>query len=91
MERIVSAFDARRSFGEILQEVAANGDNVVVERHGKPVAVVVPMHVYQQWQRSREAFFEKIRQAAERSDMSPEDGEALVEAAIQDVRARKSR
>lgn len=89
MERTVSAFEARRNFGEILQEVAANGDNVVVERHGKPVAVVVPLHVYQQWQRSREAFFEKIRQAAERADMSPEEGDALVEEVIEKVRARK--
>lgn len=91
MEKTVSAFDARRNFGEILQEVAANGDNIVVQRHGKPVAVVVPMHVYQQWQRSREAFFEKIRQAAERADLSPEEGEPLVERAIEDVRARKRR
>ncbi len=88
MEKTVSAFEARRNFGEILQDVAANGDNIVVERHGRPVAVVVPVHVYEQWQRSRARFFDSVREAAEHANMSPNDAESLVQETIEAIRKR---
>ncbi len=91
MEKTVSAFEARRNFGRILQQVATKGDNVVVERHGEPVAVVVPLHVYEQWQRSRQSFFDKMRVAAERANMSPEEADALAEEAVRAVRASKNK
>lgn len=89
MEKTVSELEAQRNFGGILQEVAANGDNIVVEQHGKPVAVVVPVHVYEQWQRSRTRFFERVREAAARANMSPEDAEALAQEAVATVRKRR--
>jgi prevent-host-death family protein len=46
MEKTIGAFEVRRSLGRILQDVAANGNRVVVERNGQPVAAVVPIDVY---------------------------------------------
>ncbi|MCL4531596.1 MAG: type II toxin-antitoxin system Phd/YefM family antitoxin [Actinobacteria bacterium] len=87
MEKTVPAFDARRQFGKILQEVAARGDRYVVERHGEPVAVVVPLEVYEQWKRSRAAFFDRIRSASNRANMPAEEAASLADEAVQAARA----
>ncbi len=90
MEKTVAAFDARRQFGKILQEILSRGDRFVVERHGEPVAAVVPIEVYEQWKRSRTAFFDRIRAASERANLSPEEAEALAEEAVRAVRSAES-
>ena len=87
MEKTVGAYEARRSLGRILQDVAARGDRVVVERHGEPIAAVVPIDVYNQWKRSRAAFFERIRAAAERADLAPEEADRLAAEAVAATRA----
>jgi prevent-host-death family protein len=38
----VSALDVRRKFGEIV-DAAANGERIVIERAGQPVAALVPL------------------------------------------------
>jgi prevent-host-death family protein len=83
MEKVIAAFDARRKFGEVLNAVTVRGDRFVVERHGEAVAAVVPMHVYEQWKRQRDAFFAKWEEVAERVDL-PE--EQAMEAALEVVR-----
>lgn len=85
-EKIVAAFDARRKFGKILQDVLAHGDRFVVERHGEPVAAVVPIEVYEQWKKGREAFFARVRAAAERADLPPEEAAELAEEAVRAAR-----
>jgi prevent-host-death family protein len=90
MEKTIGAFEVRRSLGRILQEVAANGDRVVVERNGQPVAAVVPIEVYNQWKRSRAEFFERMRQASEHANMAPDEADQLAAEAIAAVRASQS-
>jgi prevent-host-death family protein len=87
MEKTVGAFEVRRSFGRILQEVAAKGDRVVVERHGEPIAAVVPIDVYNQWKRSRAEFFERMRRAAEQANLSLDDADQLAAEAVTAIRA----
>src|SRR5215216_4058968 len=87
MEKTVGAFEVRRSFGRILQEVSAGGDRVVVERNGQPVAVVVPIDVYNQWKRSRADFFERIRRTSERANLTPDDADQVATDAVRAVRA----
>jgi prevent-host-death family protein len=87
MEKTVGAFEVRRQFGRILQEVTARGDRFVVERHGQAVAVVVPIEVYEQWKRARAAFFATLRATAEQANLALEDGEKLAEEAVRGVRA----
>ena len=72
MEKTIAAFEARRKFGKILQEVAGKGDRFVVERHGEPVAAVVPMEVYENWKRQRTEFFDLIRAMQQEADLDPE-------------------
>lgn len=86
MERTIGAFDARRRFGRVLNEVVARGDRYIVERHGAPVAAVVPIEVYEQWKRARQAFFDQMREVSARANVRPEESEALVAEAIAAVR-----
>jgi prevent-host-death family protein len=87
MEKAVGAFEARRSFGRLLQDVATRGDRVVVERHGEPVAAVIPIDVYNQWKRSRADFFERMRQASERAALTPEEADTLAAEAVAAIRS----
>ena len=87
MEKTIGAFEVRRQLGRVLQEVIADGDRYVVERHGQPVAAVVPILVYEQWKRARAAFFERVTAAAERANLSEREAEELAEQAVRDVRA----
>ena len=91
MEKTVAAFDARRQFGKMLQEVSARGDRFVVERHGEPVAALVPIAVYEQWKRGREEFFDRLQAIAERANVPSDEAEALAREAVQDVRAARAR
>lgn len=43
----MKAEDARKNFADLLNEVQWKGAHKVVTRHGKPVAVVVPMDWYE--------------------------------------------
>jgi prevent-host-death family protein len=88
MERTVSAFEARRSFGKVLQEVVAKGDRVIVQRHGEPVAAVVPIALYRQWKRDRDAFFDRLEAIAARADVPEKEAEDLAAEAVRTVRRR---
>jgi prevent-host-death family protein len=89
MEKTVSAYEARRNFGKVLNEVAAKGDRIVVEKHGEPVAVVVPVEVYKQWQVARQQAFDTIRKMAEEANVPEEEAERLAVEAVRAVRARR--
>lgn len=64
MERHVSAYVARTRFGEILDAVRYRKEPHVVERNGKPVAVILDLEAYQ----SLEALREEERLIEEYSD-----------------------
>ena len=89
MEKVVAAFDARRQFGKILQEVLSKGDRFVVERHGEEVAAIVPIEVYKEWKGARTAFFDKIKAVAERADLSAKQADDLAGKAVHAVRTAK--
>ncbi|CAN5434312.1 hypothetical protein BH10CHL1_BH10CHL1_35320 [soil metagenome] len=88
MEKTINAFEIRRSFGKIVQDVLTRGDKFIVERHGSPVAVVVPIEVYEQWKRSRERFFEALSLAQENANLTEEESAALLEQAVKTIRAK---
>ena len=90
MEKTISAMAARRKLGQVLEEVYYQGNQFIVERAGKPMAVVVPLDQYQQWKERREQFFAMIDEVRGRNeDATPEAIEAEVEGAVRAVRAEK--
>lgn len=86
MEKTIGAFEARRAFGKVLQDVI-RGDKVVVEKNGEPIAAVVPIALYEQWKRERQAFFDEMRTISERVNMPEDEALQLVAEAIAAVRA----
>ena len=89
MERASQPSKVRRQFGKLLQEYVScsvRGDRFLVERHGEPVAAVVPIAVYDQWKRARGDFFAKIHAAATRSDVPATEAEHLASQAVDVVR-----
>lgn len=90
MERTIGAFDVRRQFGKVLNEVVAKGDTDVVARHGEPIAAVVPISVYEQWKRAREAFFDRLEATAQRASLTEDEALALANDAVRAVRARRT-
>ena len=89
MDKTVNTVQMGDEFNRIVQEVITTGDRVIVEQDGKAVAVVAPIEWYAQWQRSREAFFQKMHDVAARANMDPDEADALVEEAVREARAEK--
>jgi len=82
----IGAFEARRQFGQLLREVSGKDTHYVVEYHGEPVAALVPIRVHEEWERDRNAFFDRMAETARRVNLPPEEAEALVAEAIEAVR-----
>ena len=92
MKRRLSAVEARKRLGELLEGVYYRGDEVVIERAGKPMAVVVPTGLYESLERSRDRLFELIEKNWERNkDVPYEVIEREVAEAIREVRAEQRR
>ena len=82
------AREARSKFAEVLGRVGYGGEVVIVERSGKPVAVVVPIDMYASLVGDRKARFQVLDLIRERAPAVPdEEIEKDVNEAIQGVRA----
>ena len=86
----MKANEARRKLGEVLDGVMANNDKVIIERYGRPIAVIVPVEVYRQWERARKEAFDNIRKVSERVNMDPDEADKLVAEAVRWVRGNKN-
>ena len=89
MEEVIDELQARRRFGKLLHDVEAERKPVVVERNGEPVAAVVPIAMYESWQRERKGFFESARKAAGRANLAEEEAAEEVAAAVREVRSAR--
>jgi prevent-host-death family protein len=82
--------EARRRLGELLEGVYYRGDEVVIERAGKVMAVVIPNYRYEAIERERERFWQWVEKAqAAFSDLSQEEIEHEIDEAIREVRAER--
>jgi prevent-host-death family protein len=86
VEKTVNAERARREFGKLLDAVANCRERIIIERRGEPAAVLVPVHVYQQWeQRAAEARREYnaiMDRAAANANLSEEEAAELAAEAV---------
>ena len=88
MKRKLSAVDARKRLGEILEGVYYRGDEVVIERAGKPMAVVIPAALYESLEKSRDRFFELVEKNWElNKDVPFEEIEKEIASAVKAARA----
>jgi len=87
MKRRLSAVEARKHLGELLEGVYYRGDEVVIERAGKPMAAVISPDRYRAMEQERERMIELLERTQERNkDVPYEVIEREVEQAIREVR-----
>lgn len=53
MARSISAVEARRHLGALLDDVSLSGAEYIIERAGKPVAAIIPLDAYEEYQQAR--------------------------------------
>ncbi len=85
----ISITEARSRLGELVDIVHYQGEGVMLTKSGKPVAALVPAHLFAEWIDRRErlaALVEKARANVAKTGMTEEEIVALVERTIADVR-----
>jgi prevent-host-death family protein len=87
MRQALGVTEARKEFSTLIEKVQYRGDSYIINRYGKPAAAVVPIEVYESWQRQREEFFDLIRDLQGEADLSPEEAERVAREAIAASRA----
>lgn len=92
MEKVTNSSELRTNLSLVLDEVQFNQDSYVIERKGRPAAVIVPLNVYENWKQSRLRFFETVRRIQE-ANQNADPAEVLqdVLAAQQAIRAEMLR
>lgn len=80
MKRHVSADAARENLNALLESVSARGDEIVLERSGKPVAVIIPPHMYERLERQKSEMLQTLEKIwANRPPIEdPEEGMSLL-------------
>ena len=91
MIKTTNALAARKNFGQLLEEAYYRGDEIIIERAGKPMAVIVSIEEFTNWQTERErdfAILDEVR--SKNKGVSPKKIETDVDEAIKAVRKRKT-
>lgn len=92
MEKTINVTQAREELRTIVDDVQFRGDKYVINRHGKPAAAVVPMHIYEKLKENRDeliAIMERVH--AQNPDVDPDEVMRDVLEAQQAVRAQQAR
>lgn len=87
IEEKVNITQARDAFGDLVDKVQYKNNKLVILRHGKPAAVLVPLSVYENWKANRRRLFEMIEHMQDASgEQDPDEMIALVQEAQAAVR-----
>ena len=88
MAKHISAREARNRFSDLIGRVHYGGEEMIVERSGRPMAAVIPVGMYERLVAERRARFEVMERIRSRiPDVSLEDIDKGVTEAIAGVRA----
>jgi prevent-host-death family protein len=88
--RRMSAREARANFGDLLGMVHYTKEPVIVEKKGRPFAVVISLEDYQRLQKEQEQEWAAVDQIRERNaDKEPEDVLHAVTAEVETVRQER--
>jgi len=85
----VSAVNFRQNLGEMLNQVQYNNDSIVINKDGKPVAVLVDAELFARIRRMRDRFDAMSNRIAEAYASVPvEEGTAEIDAIVEQERKR---
>ena len=88
LTRRISAKEARNNFGDLLGSVRYSGDPVIVEKKGRPFAVMISPEDFERFQQlAKEQFFETVREVQQdNKDADPDEVLRDVTEAVEAVR-----
>ena len=91
MPKRLAVKDARANFSDVLSQVYYGQEPVIVERKGKPVAVLISPEQWERYQQqTKERLFEAIDRLQERNrDVDPAEVERDVTEAVEEVRRER--
>ena len=90
MVKKVAAMKVRDNLGQLLDEVYYRGDEVVIERAGKAMAILVPVGRYEQYRRERQERFKILDQIKAKTRRIPAKRlDATIAEAVRASRARR--
>ena len=85
--RRISAREARANFGDLLGAVHYTKEPVIVEKKGRPYAVVISLEDYQRLQEDREGDWAAVERVRERNEeVNPEDALRDITTEVEAVR-----
>ena len=91
MLKTINALKARRNLGQLLEEVFYKGDQFVIQRAGKAMAVVISPEEYEAYRKQRlqdMRIFDEIRKKS--GGDIPEEVEKDVQEAVKAVRRKNA-
>lgn len=88
LEQTIGTFQMRQGFSRYIDEVARDRKKFVIEKHGKSIAAVVPIEVYEQWKRERRRLLELMRKGAATANLDEDTAMRIALEAQQEVRAK---
>lgn len=93
VRRSLGITDAKIKLGQLVDEVYYQGDTVLLEKSGRPVAIVVPVGMYRSWQARKDQGFGVIRkvQASIKGKFTEKAAMSLALEAQQAVRRKQSK
>ena len=86
MLKTINALKARRNLGQLLEEVFYRGDQFVIERAGKAMAVVISASEYEAYKKQREEDMKVFDEIRKKNKGAKEEVERDVQKAIEAVR-----
>ncbi|MCC6169991.1 MAG: type II toxin-antitoxin system Phd/YefM family antitoxin [Caldilineaceae bacterium] len=89
MERRLGVTEVRSRLGEIVDKVQYQGDTVVLEKNGKPAAVLISFALFEQFLRQRDAAYQVVVDVQQQNqDLKMNEDELLtfVDEAVHAVR-----
>ena len=90
LSKRISVREARANFADLLGGVHYSQEAVIVERKGKPFAVVISPEQYQNLQKQQEAATSRLKQLAEsNADKDPDQVLAEVTKEVEAVRQER--
>lgn len=92
MVKQIPAVKARQQLGNLLDEVRFRGTDFIIERDGKPIAVVISPEMYGRYQALREHFFDFLDETSKElgEELSQAEQDALINEAAAEVRREQT-
>jgi hypothetical protein len=80
--KVVTAIEARKILGTIMNAVSFGNDQYIVERKGVPMVAIIPVKKLEQMDRARQRFFKNMSKISDGfSHEDPDKFDAIIEEA----------